>query len=282
MKAINKLIALMILGTTFTGCSLFSNKGTTVTGDQATTSTVSATPGLDATQSEVLGRLTGDWSIVSVNNKTLVVDEDQPYLIFEPEKGQFYASNGCNIINGDYSLLANGNIQFSNVISSRMACPVQWYHDAISQVLNDGVTVKIKSYNQGNESYLDIISTSGSKLMTLRRHNMEMINGKWLVTQIGDLHVSNPEVNLFFDIPELKVHGNTGCNYFNGEILIDTQVPSSISFSQMAVTLSMCPDSETEMAMLVALEETHTYRLQGSSLYFLNSQGKVVMKLHRE
>ncbi len=276
----------MILGTTFTGCSLFSNKGNVSSaGSQQSGTEISqsgSATGLDAIQSEVLGKLNGDWSIVNVNNKALVVDNNQPYLIFETEKNQFYASNGCNILNGDFSLLSNGQVQFSNVISSRMACPEQWYIDAINKVLTDGVSVKIKSYTQGNESYLDLLSSSGNKLMTLRRHNMEMLNGKWLVTQIGERHVDNPEVNLFFDIPELKVHGNTGCNFFNGEIHIDAQVPSSISFSQMAVTLSACPDSDVEMAMLVALEETHTYRIQGSSLSFLNANGKTVMKLNRE
>ncbi len=297
MTAIHKLLSFLLIGIALSSCSLFSGKGNVVSGDQATSATksssktaptsvaevpTSAVQQLDAFQSEVLGKITGDWSIVQVKNRQIFVDEDQPYVVFEPSQEQFYASNGCNIINGGFLLLNNGMVKFSNVISSRMSCPEQWFHDEITKVLADGVTVKVKSYSQGNESYVDLLSSSGNKLMTLRRHNMEMLNGKWIVTQIGDRSIDNPEVNLFFDIPELKVHGNTGCNYFNGEILIDAQVPNSISFAQMAVTLSSCPNSDIEMALLVALEETHTYSLRGSSLSLLNSSGKTILKLDRE
>jgi len=86
----------------------------------------------------------------------------------------------------------------------------------------------------------------------------------------------------FLDIAELKIHGNTGCNYFNGEIYIYPNKANAIDFSKMGVTRMACPKTAQETAMLVALEQTQTVvKSDKGHAILLDSTGKEVMKLKK-
>ncbi len=74
-----------------------------------------------------------------------------------------------------------------------------------------------------------------------------------------------------------KVGGMAGCNRFVGapEISGDT-----ISFGPLAVTQKACLPSveEQEQRFLKALSETHSYRFEEGSLYFLDAEGERVIR----
>lgn len=225
----------------------------------------------------------GEWTIIEAGDKKIKQESDMPYLIFSESEGRFYASNGCNILNGDYTYDKDtGIIGFANVLSTMAYCPDITYQQDISVVLNDGVTVKTKIERKGNESYLYLTSNSNDKLMTLRRHNLEAINGQWDVEEIGGTKFSGNGMNVFFDIAQASIHGNTGCNYFNGKIDIDPFTASAIAFTEMGVTMKACPNSDSERKMLVALEEVTTYNLKDhNTLLLKDSSGKTVITLKR-
>lgn len=226
--------------------------------------------------------LEGEWIIVHAGKYKIAVDEEMPYINFDFKNNRFYASNGCNILNGDFKLVNNKEIAFSSVLSTSMACPDVPFQGSIADVLKDGSKVQLKAETKGQESYLELYK-AGSKVMTLRRTNMDKLNGKWLVAMIGEEKIENESVNVFFDIPELLVHGNTGCNYFNGVILVDPAIANSISFAQMGVTMRLCENSDIERAMLVALEEVASYHVKSNNVIQLkDSDGKTLMTLKRE
>lgn len=231
--------------------------------------------------SNIAGQLDGEWVIVKVGKNAIVKDENMPYVNFTESDGRFYASNGCNVLNGSFTLSGSSEITFDHVLSTLMACDDNQFESAINKVLCDGVKVKVELSKKGQESFLTLKSHSGNTLMVLRRHNMEVLNGQWQIKRIDQMDVDDPEVNIFLDIPELRVHGNTGCNYFNGSIMIDPEKESSISFSQMAVTMRLCHNSDIEIALLVALEQTSHYKLDHDTLYFLDNEGKTLVKLQR-
>lgn len=228
--------------------------------------------------------ISGDWTIVKAGDTEISLDDGMPYLIFSDSEGRFYAFNGCNYINGDYTYdQANGKITFANVVSTMADCPDIDFPSSISVVLNEGVSVKTSITEKGRESYMELMSNSGDALMTLRRHNLEVANGQWRIESIDGKKIDAEGLNVFLDIPAMKIHGNTGCNFFNGEIEIDPSEPSSIAFTRMGVTMKMCENAELERTMLVALEETTSYSLKGSdSLELKNSSGKTILKLVRE
>lgn len=231
--------------------------------------------------SVLAGKLNGEWVIVEAGKYKISREDDMPYINFSESDGKFYASNGCNIVNGNFLFGGVDKITFSNVISTRMYCPDVKFDSAINAVLADGVTVTASVETKGNEAYLYLSDNAGSRLMTLRKHNLEALNGQWKFTRLEGKAVDVEGVDIFFDVPEQKVHGNTGCNYFNGSISIDPQKPNSISFSQMAVTMRMCENSDTERKMLVALEETSTYSVNGKTLHLYNDKGQEVASLSR-
>lgn len=224
----------------------------------------------------------GEWVIVEAGRDKIKQDEDMPYLNFEVKTGRFFASNGCNVLNGSFKISAEEEIVFSDVLSTSMACPEIKYERFISEALRDGETRHFEMQEKGSELYMNLTDNSGKQLILLRRHNMETLNGKWTVEEIGDMKIENPEVNVFLNINDLAIHGNTGCNFFNGLILIDPETANSISFSQMGVTMKMCPNSNVEMAMMVALEEVTNYKLNSyNALSLIDSNGKTLLKLVR-
>ena len=50
------------------------------------------------------GVLNGEWIIVSAGGKSIETIDEMPYLTFEKSTGKFYASNGCNVLNGTFTL----------------------------------------------------------------------------------------------------------------------------------------------------------------------------------
>lgn len=228
--------------------------------------------------------ISGEWTIVKAGGMDISLDEGMPYVIFSDTEGRFYAFNGCNYLNGDYTYdQANGEIVFANVVSTMADCPHLEFPSSISVVLNEGVSVKSTITEKGRESYMTFSSNSGDILMTLRRHNLDVANGQWRIESIDGEKVDSDGLNVFLDIPAMKIHGNTGCNFFNGEIEIDPSEPSSISFTRMGVTMRMCENAQLERMMLVALEETTSYALKdANTLELKNQAGTTVLKLVRE
>lgn len=224
----------------------------------------------------------GQWTVASVGKVTINAEDDTPYVNFD-EKGRFYASDGCNIINGDYALRSDGTLTFSHVLSTMKYCPDIEYSALIASMLGENTSTAVDCRQIGAETYLYFKNKAGNVMMTLRRHNMEFLNGNWLVTAIDGKKINDEEVTVFIDIPELKIHGNTGCNFFNGDIYIDPQTSNAIDFSNMGLTRMACPKAGRESAMLVALETTRT-AIAGKNddtVLLINGKGKEVMTLKR-
>ena len=164
------------------------------------------------------------------------------------------------------------------MISTMMACADAPYEQAINLALD--ATQSFDITKKGHEYYLELRDNHGNNLMTLRKHNMDFLNGNWQITSVNGKAVSGDDATLFIDINELKVHGNTGCNLLNGSLFINPDKSNAIDFSNLASTRMMCPNMEQESAILLALEETVT-AIQGSknNVMLLNSAGKELMTL---
>lgn len=212
----------------------------------------------------------------------IVVDEDVPYVNFDKE-GRFYASDGCNILNGSYALKSDGKLTFANVLSTMKYCPEVDYSSGVGAMLADGSEYMADCKRIGQDTYLYLKNAAGKTVATLRRHNMEFLNGAWLIKKAEGKDINDEEANVFIDIAELKVHGNTGCNYFNGDIYIDPTRSNAIDFSNMGVTRMACPKSEQEHRILVALESAASAIAGKNSdtVLLLDGAGKEVMTLKR-
>ena len=250
-----------------------SGKSTPTTASNTTTAPTAKTPVIDE------NAIAGEWTIVAVGKTAISDREEMPYINFD--NGRLYASNGCNVLNGSYNL-ADGRLSFSHMASTMRYCAdVPFEHD-INVVIADGTGYNVKTENLGHESYLYLMGENGQKLLTARRHNMGFLNGQWLVTGINGRPIDDEECNIFFDVAEGKVHGNTGCNYFNGKLYISPDRSNALELSNMGVTRMACPKTAQETSMLVALEETASaIRGNGNQVILLDKNGKQVMTLLR-
>lgn len=122
----------------------------------------------------------GRWTIVSVGDMQINAEDEQPYIHFD-NNGRFYASDGCNVVNGDYTVRSNGEMAFANVLSTMKYCPDVEYAPAIGALLTDGNHPKIDCKTIGQDTYLYFNDGNGKNVATYRRHNMEFLNGNWAI-----------------------------------------------------------------------------------------------------
>ena len=277
MNAIKYFFAAIAVSTTLGGCSAASLPSTSTPANEI----VTRQPSVVAPGEDIGKSLIGEWTIIKVGTTDIHQDENMPYINFSPAELRFYAFNGCNVLNGDYRV-EGSTIVLSHVLCTQRLCPEISYDGDINYALREDEKLHISIKDIGNESYLYISDGTGHKLLTLRRHNMDFLNGEWLVAKIGDEDVDDEGVNIFFDISEKKVHGNSGCNYFNGDISMDPATANSINFTNMGVTRMACPNGDRERKMLVALEQTTTAIHGGSDkVLLIDRKGKTLLTLKR-
>ncbi len=99
---------------------------------------------------------------------------------------------------------------------------------------------------------------------------------------MDDEPVNVKDMKFVIDTAEGKLHGNTGCNIFNGKMELDMETPNSISFQAIGMTRKACPDQNYETRLIVALEDACRAKpISPERVVLLNSQGKAVIQLLR-
>lgn len=223
----------------------------------------------------------GSWTIVQVGSHTIDRDEDMPYIVFVPGDGSFYANNGCNTLNGSYTM-SGDKIAFHNVLSTMRLCPDVNFDHEINTVIADETLTDLKVTESGSETILDFVTPGGKILLRLRRANLEFLNGQWEIISVAGLQSLKEPATVFFDLTDLKFHGNTGCNFINGEIYLDHRTPNAVDLSQIITTLRACPYPAQQTAILVALEQTTSAISDGADkVELLDHDGKILLELKR-
>ncbi len=278
---LTKILIMTTIAASAASCSIFSPKGKTVDGSSAS----AVQSGTAATTSNKAGAnlpdlIAGEWVIISADGKPIGSVDDMPYVTFDKSSGRFYASDGCNVINGSYAVTSDGKLTLDNVLSTLKMCDGIEYEAAISSALSGAQPLSVKYSQLGHESFLSFTDAKGSEMIKARKHNMDFLNGNWQITSVNGKATEGDEATIFIDINELKVHGNTGCNFFNGQLFINPDKSNAIDFSDLASTRMMCPNMEQESAILLALEETVS-AIQGNEgqVMLLNNKGKELMTL---
>lgn len=227
------------------------------------------------------GVVKGDWAIETVNGKP-VVGEKAAYLRFSPTEKMVYGNNGCNFLHGPYKYDSSAKtLSFGDMASTMMMCNMEGLTDTeINRALSKVTSYSWKALD--NEYYLYFYDNSGNEVMSLMHQNFDFLNGTWLVESIDDTAINDPEMKMVIDVDEGKIHGNTGCNLYNGALEIDMEAANSISFSSIGVTRMACPEPNHETALLVALEEVSTAKpISKNEVVLFDAQGKQVLRLVR-
>lgn len=227
------------------------------------------------------GIVKGDWAIETVFGSP-AVGEKAPFLKFVPAEKKVYGNNGCNVINAEYSYNPeDSTISFSYLATTMMLCHKEGLTDIdINRALD---ATRFYSWELNDDNYyITFYNENHEPVMGLMHQNFQFLNGTWAVKEISGEPVDVPKMKLVIDVEEGKVHGNTGCNVFNGSLEINMESANSISFQAIAKTLSMCPDENYEIQLMVALEEAMRAKpLQGGKVELLDDDNKPVLLLQR-
>ena len=227
------------------------------------------------------GELSGDWAIETVGG-TKASGETPPYIRFDNANKRIYGNNGCNSINADYTINPETKqLHFGHIVTTMRYCAGENISETqINMALN--TTASYSWERNGSRYSITLYSSEGNALMTLVHQEYDFLNGTWAVERLGDKKVDNDEMKLVFDIAEMKVHGNTGCNILNGALVTDMLEADAISFQNMATTRRMCPDIQLETELLVALEATSRVKpVNANTVNVLDNKGKVILQLVR-
>ena len=224
--------------------------------------------------------INGKWTINIVDKKATTGD-DRPYIIFEKKSNQIYANNGCNTLNGEYTITNNSAIKINNVLSTQRYCHDAQFQDAINNAIAN--VSKLSASAIGEEYFLNFMNNIGDTLMILRKPNLDFIDGIWKVIEVNgnDDECKNKDNEISIDLAEMKIHGKIGCNIVNGSLLLDADKKNSIMFLDLRSTKMTCPDIELETEILIALEKVESYKRnsENNELTLYDKNGIAILKL---
>lgn len=227
--------------------------------------------------------LAGEWNIVTVNGENIDI-ENTPYLGLDVDGKRVYGNAGCNRVMGGLELdsLNPGKLHFTQVAATRMMCPDM---EVENKVL--GAMDKVAGYAE-NEAGLALTDAEGNTVMVLSKREAPAVSvadleGEWIIATVKGAPVEKLDKTPFlaFNVAEMRVHGNAGCNIVNGGFSQEEGKAGSLKFGQMMSTMMAGPGMETEQQVLEALNQVVAFGLNEdkSELSLQDEAGTVVLTL---
>lgn len=226
-------------------------------------------------------QLYGEWDIVMLRNKKKVYSRERAYLYLDFAGGnKVYGNNGCNTINGSFQLNGN-NMKFNEFITTEESCHNVTNEKTIMHALAD--TRRFTLETQYNAQYLNLMNSKGNVVLVLKRHNLDALNGAWLIKEIDSENVSDLNMRVVIDAEMQTIHGNSGCNIINGIITLDPSKDMAIQFEDLrSGDNDDCEEIDSETDLLLALESTESCkRINKHEMALLDNKGNIVIVLQR-
>lgn len=89
----------------------------------------------------------------------------------------------------------------------------------------------------------------------------EALNGEWNIMTVGDKQATaakQPYIGM--DIEAKRLYGCAGCNRIIGSVETEPGKAGQVSFGKVGSTRMLCPDMDTESAVLEALNKVSGYK----------------------
>ena len=129
---------------------------------------------------------------------------------------------------------------------------------------------------------MNLMNSKGAVTMVLKRHNLDAMNGVWLVKELNSENISDMNMRVVVDAVEQTIHGDTGCNIINGIITLDPTKDMAIQFEDLRSTEHDCEEIDYETDLLLALETTESCkRINQNEMALLDHKGSIVIVLQR-
>jgi heat shock protein HslJ len=185
-------------------------------------------------------------------------------------------NGGCNAYSAAYTT-SGGDLTLSDIASTQMACPPPL--DAVEQTYLTNLQAA-KTYSAGQGGLTIRNDARDVVLSYLERQNLPLTATTWTMTAVNDgkqavvSAVAGTDVTLTLG-DDGTASGSAGCNQYSGSYTTDG---ASLSFGPLASTQMACADAALntqEAAYLAALGTVASYRLEGTRLDLLASDGSV-------
>lgn len=107
------------------------------------------------------------------------------------------------------------------------------------------------------------------------------LSGEWVLKNLfdQDAFLLKKPITLTFDPAEKKAAGFAGCNHYFSKFSI---THSNLKFTETGSTKMFCEETmATEMKFMTALDQVHSFKLEGNTLLFL-ADNKVILEFTRK
>lgn len=227
--------------------------------------------------------LNGEWNVTTVNGQKPEA-EREVFIGIDLNNKNVFGCAGCNRIMGSIETNEEkpGKLSFTKLGTTRMMCPYMTTETAVISAMKEVTGYK------GTDKAIELTNKRGKTLLTLEKRTVANINaleGDWLITAVNQKNISELGKTekapfLSFNVAEMHVHGNGGCNVINGGIKQEKDNPSSLSFTQMISTMMAGPGLEVERQVLNALNSVRSFKKTAvDKIELLDADGQTVITL---
>lgn len=237
-----------------------------------------------------ISALNGEWNIVEINGATVLPSNmtgDYPFLNFDTSSGRLSGNSGCNRVMGSFDASAKaGVLEFGPIAGTRMACPDMTIEQNVLNALKN-----VKGYKTiGTDGNIALTNSRNRPVVVLAPRQagslVYALQGEWRIVEVDGKNVpAIIETTPFiaFDVQSARIHGNAGCNGFNGSFITEGTNPSSISFPATATTMKICPDMDIEDRITKSLNQIKSFKLVSESRAALYDEaGKILLLLEKQ
>jgi len=176
--------------------------------------------------------------------------------------------SGCNFFRGTYTVTDNGNLSFSPLASTRMACPDSIINESqlfaiFDEADNFTITGNTLSLNKAKRAPLAIFTKS-------KMVDNPITEKYWKLKTLEDKEVKmaeNQEREIYFTLKteNNSIQGFAGCNTFSGSYTLDKG--NQIRFNNIGATMKMCPDvAVRDSDVLNVFNTANNYTINGDIL----------------
>lgn len=109
--------------------------------------------------------LSGDWSVVKLNDQTITPAENTPFIGFDLNEGHVYGFTGCNRMTGELNArkFMKGEANFGHMATTRMLCQDDKYEQPLLEALGKVTTSEV------SDKEITLKDKDGNVLLVLKK-----------------------------------------------------------------------------------------------------------------
>lgn len=210
------------------------------------------------------------WKLTELNGKAVPdkVNGKEPSISFDVESQRYSASGGCNGLGGTFSI-KNNKIEFSQGMSTMMACPDMSVEDGFKTIFGKTLAYDIQKDGENDILVLKDGKTVVAKFSNNSSVSSAQLSGTWELDYISGPRIAfeglypDKKPTIQFDLDNGRIHGTGSCNNYNARVKLDNH---SINIGAIASTKMMCPHIQGEDTFFQTLQKINKFSVSEDQL----------------